>query len=130
MNRKKHMCPVCGFDGLQEPPYDEHNAPSYEICPCCGFEFGFDEAFSQDTFDSFRQKWLKSGAQWFTPELKPKTWDLKKQLSRLGKCCLIILLLLTGCTTTPSKDSSVKNDSSSVRVGGDITLRTIDRSGM
>lgn len=85
MTKKRYACPVCGFDGLQEPPYDERNAPSYEICPCCGFEFGFDEPADQDTFSSFREKWLKNGAAWFMPALKPKNWDLKKQLSKLNK---------------------------------------------
>lgn len=39
----KYICPICGYDKLLEPPYDEYNNPSYEICPCCGFEYGFDD---------------------------------------------------------------------------------------
>ena len=38
-----HMCPVCGYIGLNEQPYDDNGCPSYEICSCCGFEFGFDD---------------------------------------------------------------------------------------
>ncbi|CAI6246577.1 hypothetical protein NRS6120_05960 [Bacillus subtilis] len=38
----KHTCPVCGFKGLAEPPYDHEGNHSHEICPCCGFQFGFD----------------------------------------------------------------------------------------
>ena len=46
MNKKKepkYTCPVCAFDGLKEAPYGPHQEPSYEICPNCGFEFGFDD---------------------------------------------------------------------------------------
>ena len=38
-----HRCPVCMFDRLPYPPAD------YHICPCCGTEFGNDDAeFSHD----------------------------------------------------------------------------------
>ena len=37
------MCPVCGFVGLAVSPYNEAGGGSFEICPCCGFEFGFDD---------------------------------------------------------------------------------------
>ena len=43
---KKNTCPVCNYDGLFDPPYDENGYGSYEICPCCGFQFGLD--FSSD----------------------------------------------------------------------------------
>jgi hypothetical protein len=76
------MCPVCGFDGLKEAPYDGHNAPSYEICPCCGFEFGFE---NKESFISFRKDWIAQGSLWFMPNAKPKNWDLHKQLDKLKK---------------------------------------------
>lgn len=41
--KPKYTCPVCGFDGLKEAPYGPNQEPSYEICPNCGFEFGFDD---------------------------------------------------------------------------------------
>jgi len=83
MNKKQYMCPVCGFGELKDLPYDRHNAPSYEICPCCGFEFGFDSVNNQIAFTDFRQRWIKNGAHWFMPKLKPKGWDFKKQLANL-----------------------------------------------
>jgi len=53
-------CPCCGYKGLNEPayenllvlpvpadlcpPYSNHyGMPSYEVCDCCGFEFGNDD---------------------------------------------------------------------------------------
>lgn len=81
---KKYLCPVCGFDGLKEPPFNDHNEPSHEVCPCCGFEFGFDDASSQGTLNVFRKHWIENGAQWFMPNLKPANWDLQKQLKNLN----------------------------------------------
>jgi len=85
VRKKKYICPVCGFGGLKEAPYDRQNSPSYEICPCCGFEFGFDEEIGQDAFLAFRRRWIEQGALWFMPKLKPKNWDLKRQLQNLDK---------------------------------------------
>lgn len=83
MSKKHYMCPVCGYDVLKEAPYDRQGTPSYEICPCCGFEFGFDGVNDQIVFTDFRQRWIKNGARWFMPELKPRNWDLRKQLNNL-----------------------------------------------
>ena len=85
MKRKKYMCPVCGFDSLAEPAFDEHGLPSYEVCPCCGFEFGFDSSNEPAAFARYRNKWLESGAVWFISRMKPKAWDKLKQLKNLDK---------------------------------------------
>lgn len=82
---KKYICLVCGFDGLTEPPYNEQGEPSYEICPCCGFEFGFDENNKADKYKTFRAKWISNGAVWFMPKRKPKDWDLAKQLENINR---------------------------------------------
>jgi len=76
----KNICFVCGFDGLEEPAYNEIKEPSYEVCPCCGFEFGVDETGDPDRYGSFRSKWISAGAEWFLPDKKPKDWSLEKQL--------------------------------------------------
>lgn len=75
---KKYTCLVCGFDGLKESAYDKNEAPSYEVCPCCGFEPGFDSEY-----EAYRQTWIKNGAKWFIPDKKPGNWDLYKQLKNL-----------------------------------------------
>jgi len=84
MNKNRfYICPVCGFDGLRQPFYNKEGKPSYEICGCCGFEFGFDDSFKKESFYSYRKEWLKKGANWFNPKLKPKNWNLQKQLNNL-----------------------------------------------
>lgn len=85
MSEKHYICPVCGFNDLEESPFDQQGTPSYEICSCCGFEFGFDGANNQIVFTDFRHRWIKNGTQWFIPKLKPKGWDFKSQLSNLNK---------------------------------------------
>lgn len=82
---EKYICPVCGFDGLEEEPYSQGNEPSYEICPCCGFEFGFNGDNNADVFIAFRTIWLNNGGKWFIPNRKPANWDMQKQLANLSK---------------------------------------------
>lgn len=82
---KKYVCPVCGYPELEEPPYDINKCSSYEICPCCGIEFGFDDGSEGFGYDEYREKWIKGGAQWFTETLKPVNWNIEKQLTNIKK---------------------------------------------
>ena len=59
--KKKHICPVCGFDGLKEAAFGPNDAPSYEICLSCGFEPGYDGGNDPQVFKEFRDKWVKKG---------------------------------------------------------------------
>ena len=52
-----YICPVCGYDKLNKSPYDENGEPSHETCPCCGYEFGFDDKRGE-TFRIYREKWI------------------------------------------------------------------------
>ncbi|WP_028402360.1 hypothetical protein [Ectobacillus panaciterrae] len=79
-----YICPVCGYDGLEEPLYDEDGDPSYEICSCCGFEYGFDDLDQEYSFEQYRRKWIEQGASWFSDYLKPSKWSLKKQLENIN----------------------------------------------
>jgi len=82
---KINICPVCGYDKLDASPRDEFGCPSYEICPCCGFEFGFDDDSEGLTYDQYRERWLKQGAKWVSKSRpKPKNFDLCKQLRNIG----------------------------------------------
>jgi hypothetical protein len=80
-----HTCPVCGYSELNEPAYDpETGAPSFDICPSCGCEFGYDDATPLVASD-YRKNWIHRGAHWFKPELKPNGWSLRAQLEKIGK---------------------------------------------
>lgn len=74
----KYICPICGFDGLDEEPYfNNGKIPSHNICDCCGCQFGYDDN------DKSRQKWIASGGNWFNPDLKPKGWNINEQLKKI-----------------------------------------------
>ncbi len=82
--KKSFFCLVCGFEGLKESPCDKN--PTYEICACCGFESGFDDRHdNKNKYKTYREKWIGNGAKWFMPELRPKTWQLDKQLNNISQ---------------------------------------------
>jgi hypothetical protein len=81
----KHTCPVCGWPELEELPRDEQNCASYEICPCCGFEFGFDDDAHGLTYEQARARWIGGGMKWWsTARPSPIGWNPMSQLARAG----------------------------------------------
>jgi rubredoxin len=102
-----YTCPVCGYSELKVKPYahmppvskelEKFNPPyeniwgkaSYDVCSCCGFEFGNDDNGMDPSrnmsFLAYRNEWItEENARWFEPELKPANWDLATQLQRAG----------------------------------------------
>jgi hypothetical protein len=93
-------CPCCGFDGLAsrpfarlengvlvrgfDPPYSQHfGTPSYEVCNCCGFEFGNDDQPGTGlpvSFEEYLSAWAADQHRWFSPGKKPENWSLENQL--------------------------------------------------
>ena len=75
-------CPVCGSDELSTPPYENWPPPagvalappysstlggaSFEICPNCGFEFGYDDDAGASgvsrSFEQWRTQWVRGGS--------------------------------------------------------------------
>lgn len=80
----QYKCVVCGYDGLDFPQYLEHGEPNFSICPCCGWESGFDDLDRGLTFEEYRKGWIKEGAEWLNIDKKPDNWDLKRQLARIN----------------------------------------------
>ena len=82
-----HRCPVCGFtfpEGARAP-YDESGG-SFDICPCCLYEYGVSDGIKGVSIESWRQKWVQNGAKWPASARNPmpKDWDARKQLSNVG----------------------------------------------
>jgi hypothetical protein len=69
----KH-CPLCGFGPIGEYATVIELRSSYDICSCCGCEYGYDD------IEQHYEEWVKDGCEWFTPEDKPKSWSLDKQI--------------------------------------------------
>lgn len=106
MNDSTLTCPVCGFPGLSVRPYadwpglplpqgaappyqDQFGSPSFEICPSCGFEFGFDDhpgaSGSATSFAEHRQGWVAGGCGWWSrADRRPIGWSGPEQLAQAG----------------------------------------------
>jgi hypothetical protein len=81
-------CIVCGFD-LGFKPWNE-DSPSDEICPCCGIQYGYDDADNADlqrqqVYEQWRLRWVKGGMTWWSKSrLPPAGWNPALQLRRLA----------------------------------------------
>lgn len=79
-----YYCPVCGFQ-LHRPAWITDHSPSFEICPCCGLQFGYDD-FALDPSDrenirkSWRNKWIEGGMKFWSVRRRPANWDPLLQL--------------------------------------------------
>ncbi|MCB1215194.1 MAG: hypothetical protein KDK66_06940 [Deltaproteobacteria bacterium] len=85
----EYTCPICGYPNLEENPRSEADGPSYEICPCCAFEFGYDDDDQGYTYDQWREEWISAGMPWRGSKEIPQNWDPKKQLENLKKISLV-----------------------------------------
>ena len=75
-------CRVCG-NIQSDPPWGEDGqCPTYDICDCCGVEFGYGDCTLKAT-KTFRGKWLENGANWKYPKEKPPNWSLEEQLKQI-----------------------------------------------
>lgn len=79
------LCPVCGYEDLLEPAWD-NDSPSDDICPSCGTQFGYDD-FAGDTgrrqarHRELRERWKDAGCPWSSPGEPPPEWDPARQLA-------------------------------------------------
>jgi len=77
-------CRVCGFF-MKDPPWGvDGKSPNYEICPCCGVEFG-NEDYTVESTKEYRNKWLSKSIRFCDKDTKPKDWDFEKQMRNLPK---------------------------------------------
>jgi hypothetical protein len=67
-------CPVCGYGpglGFDSPEDLRH---SFEICLCCGCEYGYDDNVGH------YERWVAKGCPWFCSKGRPLSWSLEDQL--------------------------------------------------
>jgi hypothetical protein len=72
-------CRVCGLEQSAPPWGADGTSPTFEICPCCGTEFGYEDGLP-DAVTRARELWLKNGAAWFEPNARPPDWNVDAQL--------------------------------------------------
>jgi hypothetical protein len=114
MGEARYLCPVCGYDELREPPYEQYGdpvpvgihgeplelgSPTHTICPSCSFHFGYDDDFQTlgipagllldelyAVFDRWREQWIANGMEFWSRSWRqpPAGWDPVSQLRRVG----------------------------------------------
>lgn len=77
-------CRVCGLDQAEPIRGDDGRTPSFDICACCGCEFGYEDETS-GSVEAHRKKWLEGGAKWFNESRRPPHWDLEAQLRHAAR---------------------------------------------
>jgi hypothetical protein len=81
----REICPACGFS-LGFKLWDGDLA-SFEICPCCFMQFGYDDFAGGDAlrreqmYSEWRHRWIAEGHPWRGAATPPAGWDARKQLS-------------------------------------------------
>lgn len=74
-------CPVCGFDPatLGEGVFE-----AWDICPCCGTEFGYHDANRPHM--ELRRLWMDRGGKWWSAfhSPPPAGWDWRRQVDAMG----------------------------------------------
>jgi hypothetical protein len=87
--KEPDLCPVCGC-ALDFSPWTE-TWPSDEMCPCCGIQFGNDDAAGgylvrSTIYDHWRERWIRAGMAWNSKGIQmPEGWDPLAQLERLKR---------------------------------------------
>ncbi len=77
-----YRCRVCGLL-IESPPWGlDGRTPLYEHCPCCGVEFGYQDATTVGA-KKFREAWLATGAKWSESEKTPPDWSPTEQLEHV-----------------------------------------------
>lgn len=80
----EHNCRICGLY-IEDLPWGEDGVtPTYEICSCCGGEFGNDD-YTMESVKKYRARWLAEGAVWFYKKNRPENWDIEKQMKDIPK---------------------------------------------
>jgi hypothetical protein len=78
----KLACRVCGKI-QDDPPWGEDGqCPTYDICDCCGIEFGYGDC-TLKAIQASRERWLAKDAKWKYPEEKPTSWSLEEQMKNI-----------------------------------------------
>lgn len=102
----KYQCPVCGY-AMPYAPED------YNICPCCGTEFGNDDSLW--TIQELRNKWVAAGAPWFF-RTSPLGWNPWAQLINAGYMASVVPSSFQISVTLYDSIIAVPNSSGSAKL--------------
>jgi hypothetical protein len=77
-----HECRVCGCYSEDYPWGEDGRSPSFEICSCCGVQFGKEDN-DFESIKQYRAKWISAGGVWFDKGYKPTQWDITEQMKKI-----------------------------------------------
>lgn len=75
-------CRVCGFLYDSPPWGDDGLTPSFEICPSCGVEFGYEDA-TPAAVRKYRAAWVAGGMKWHDRKGPAAGWDPAAQMANI-----------------------------------------------
>ena len=82
LNDENSYCRVCGYQPGFLPWGDDGKSPTYEICACCGVEYGYEDC-TIISVKAYREKWVAEACVWFDRKLKPQNWIFKEQFENV-----------------------------------------------
>ena len=72
LKHKRAVILVCGYAGLEEPPYDEVGCSSFGMCPSCSTQFGYNDATFAHA--ELRKLWISKGMLWWEQSSSIAEW--------------------------------------------------------
>ncbi len=77
------LCRVCGFEAEDEPWGPDGTIPTFDYCPCCGVEWGYQDS-SEAGIAMYRAKWIGQGARWSDSKVEGDGMTTEARLARLS----------------------------------------------
>jgi hypothetical protein len=78
----EYVCRICGLLQNEATWGEDKKTPSFDICNCCGSEFGYEDC-QLSAVRSNRERWMQKGCLWNKPKFKPETWSIEEQLAQI-----------------------------------------------
>ncbi len=78
-----HFCRVCGYRSDEAPWGDDGRSPSFDLCPCCGVEWGYQDLVATAA-EQFQARWLAEGAPWRDRKVPADGLATEERLRRIG----------------------------------------------
>ena len=75
-------CRVCGYHNEYYPWGEDGKSPSFQICSCCGVQFGKEDE-TLISIKEYRAEWVRKGGKWFAKEKKTEHWELEAQFKNI-----------------------------------------------
>ncbi|HEY2172355.1 MAG TPA: hypothetical protein VGH85_00930 [Mycobacteriales bacterium] len=82
LDRMEILCPICGSpDQIAEPRSPTSGGASFEYCPCCEFQFGYQDDDQGFSYSEWRGRWISQGMRYGAEgDRPPSEWNPTTQL--------------------------------------------------